>query len=232
MLFGTLNEVLKSRIECYYEYDAFGNVVQSEEKIRNIFRFTGEQYDQLTGQYYLKARYYNPVIGQFTQMDTYLGDGLNLYAYVQNNPVRYVDPSGHCKEGIVSARNTVGSETRYGKSSGKYSGADNIADAVRLKEYYRQAEKYGTGSIKELQDGRFRFYEDLKLAKKQGEMVGARHVREWNPYTDYKRDWYETLDHYGNIRQVRPDPNITGGIKVHYMFDIDGVYTGNWIPNK
>ena len=29
-------------------------------------------------------------------MDTYLGDGLNLYAYVQNNPVRYVDPSGHC----------------------------------------------------------------------------------------------------------------------------------------
>ena len=54
------------------------------------------QYDQLTGQYYLKARYYNPVIGRFTQMDTYLGDGLNLYAYVQNNPVRYVDPSGHC----------------------------------------------------------------------------------------------------------------------------------------
>ena len=75
-----------------------GTVVQREEKIRNIFRFTGEQYDQLTSQYYLKARYYNPVIGRFTQMDTYLGDGLNLYAYVQNNPVRYVDPSGHSLE--------------------------------------------------------------------------------------------------------------------------------------
>ena len=36
-------------------------------------------------------------------MDTYLGDGLNLYTYVQNNPVRYVDPSGHCaKENGVS----------------------------------------------------------------------------------------------------------------------------------
>ena len=89
---------LKDRIECHYKYDAFGNVVQSEENIRNIFRFTGEQYDKLTGQYYLKARYYNPVIGRFTQMDTYLGDGLNLYAYVQNNPVKYVDPSGHNKD--------------------------------------------------------------------------------------------------------------------------------------
>ena len=36
-------------------------------------------------------------------MDTYLGDGLNLYTYVQNNPVRYVDLSGHCaKENGVS----------------------------------------------------------------------------------------------------------------------------------
>ena len=40
-------------------------------------------------------------------MDTYLGDGLNLYAYVQNNPVRYVDPSGHCaKENGVSESKT------------------------------------------------------------------------------------------------------------------------------
>lgn len=72
-------------------------------------------------------------------------------------------------------------ETSYGKSSGNYSGADNIADAARLKEYYKQAEKYGTGSIKELQNGRFRFYEELKPARTQGEMAGARHVREWVP---------------------------------------------------
>ena len=40
----------------------------------------------------------------------------------------------------------------------------------------------------------------------------------------------ETLDHNGNIRQVRPDPNTTGGIKVHYMFDKDGNYMGSWSP--
>ena len=35
------------------------------------------------------------MIARFTQEDTYRGDGLNLYAYCANNPVRYVDPSGH-----------------------------------------------------------------------------------------------------------------------------------------
>lgn len=110
------------------------------------------------------------------------------------------------------------------------SGADNIADASRLKEFYRQAEKYGTESTKELENGRFRFYEKIKPARTKGEMAGARHVREWDPYSGLKRDWYETLDHKGNIRQVRPDSNITGGVKVHYMFDAEGGYIGKWSP--
>ncbi len=78
-----------------YEYDAWGNVVQCREQIENRFRYNGQQYDPLTQQYYLRARYYNPVIGRFIQEDTYRGDGLNLYAYCHNNPVYYVDPNGH-----------------------------------------------------------------------------------------------------------------------------------------
>ena len=54
--------------------------------------------DALTGHYYLRARFYNPIIARFTQEDTYRGDGLNLYAYVANNPIRYVDPSGYMCE--------------------------------------------------------------------------------------------------------------------------------------
>ena len=64
------------------------------EKLNNRIRYTGQQYDELTEQYYLRARYYNPVAGRFMQEDVYQGDGLNLYAYCGNNPVVYYDPSG------------------------------------------------------------------------------------------------------------------------------------------
>ncbi len=82
-------------VENSYVYDAFGNVLKGKESIENCILYTGQQYEQETGQYYLRARFYNPVIGRFTQEDTYRGDGLNLYAYCGNNPVIYYDPSGH-----------------------------------------------------------------------------------------------------------------------------------------
>lgn len=90
----------------HYEYDAFGNAVVCEETVSNRFQFAGEQYDTVTGQYYLRARFYNPVIGRFLQEDDYYGDGLNLYAYCKNNPVMYVDPSGHNKESAANKQNT------------------------------------------------------------------------------------------------------------------------------
>ncbi|OMG45274.1 hypothetical protein BK140_33195, partial [Paenibacillus macerans] len=49
---------------------------------------------------YLRARWYDPSIGRFINEDTYEGQltdplSLNLYTYVENNPFKYVDPSGH-----------------------------------------------------------------------------------------------------------------------------------------
>ncbi|RKI98628.1 hypothetical protein D7X87_26540, partial [bacterium D16-54] len=49
-------------------------------------------------QYYLRARYYNPVIGRFMQEDTYRGDGLNLYAYCKS-PIA----GGDLKSGMPNA---------------------------------------------------------------------------------------------------------------------------------
>ena len=88
------------KLKNYYEYGAFGDFREQYEEAENRFGYNGEIFDPIGGQYYLRARYYNPVIGRFTQEDTYYGAGLNLYAYCRNLPVGYIDPSGHypCQE--------------------------------------------------------------------------------------------------------------------------------------
>ncbi|MFZ5987822.1 MAG: RHS repeat-associated core domain-containing protein [Bacillota bacterium] len=67
---------------------------------RSLTGYAGYQYDNETGLYYLNARMYDPKIARFLQEDTYLGDpndplSLNLYAYCHNEPIMYIDPSGH-----------------------------------------------------------------------------------------------------------------------------------------
>ncbi len=102
---GSITHVTDSENEeilNHYEYDAWGNITACEEKVHNRFKFNGQQYDPISQQYYLRARYYNPVIGRFTQEDSYNVDGLNLYVYCRNNPVSYVDPSGNICEKVAN----------------------------------------------------------------------------------------------------------------------------------
>ncbi len=66
----------------------------------NPFRYAGYYYDRKTQFYYLQVRYYDPRPGRFISEDTYEGEieepiTLNQYAYANNNPVMYVDPTGH-----------------------------------------------------------------------------------------------------------------------------------------
>jgi RHS repeat-associated protein len=60
------------------------------------YGFTGEQFDPETGFVYLRNRYYDPTTGRFLTPDPLgeLGSGVNLYAYVGNDPVDGTDPSG------------------------------------------------------------------------------------------------------------------------------------------
>ena len=90
--------IKEKEIKNEYEYDAWGEVLRKEEEIENRFQYAGEQRDPISEQYYLRARYYNPAIGRFSQEDKYEKDGLNLYNYCKNNPLLYVDPSGNICE--------------------------------------------------------------------------------------------------------------------------------------
>jgi RHS repeat-associated protein len=61
----------------------------------NPFRYTGRRFDPETGLYYYRARYYDPDLGRFLQVDPVgYADQWNLYAYVGNNPVNTTDPTG------------------------------------------------------------------------------------------------------------------------------------------
>ena len=93
------------RIAAEYSYTAFGSCTvtnHTEENIgdQNPIRYKGYYYDEETGLYYLKSRYYSPAYRIFLSPDEpeYMEpsdfSGLNLYTYCYNNPVMYFDPSG------------------------------------------------------------------------------------------------------------------------------------------
>ena len=91
-----------------YGYDAFGNRTLVSGSVATRFGYTGEESDAESGLLYLRARYYDPVIGRFISVDPYLGRlaepaTQNRYVYVRNNPMIYVDPSGHATLDITGA---------------------------------------------------------------------------------------------------------------------------------
>ena len=102
-----------------YRYTAFGVQISPVAGDTNPWRFAGEYYDRETGRIYLRARFFDPRIGRFTQPDPHWNIGNmqfgdtrvqrngrlvpdtwaiaqsgNLFVYCVNNPVMFGDPSG------------------------------------------------------------------------------------------------------------------------------------------
>jgi RHS repeat-associated protein len=81
-------------------YSAFGEIRASSGITASDFRYTGQLRQAELGLYYYVARWYDPQTAHFTQADTVVpnaGDAASYdrYTYVRNNPVRYIDPTGH-----------------------------------------------------------------------------------------------------------------------------------------
>ncbi len=112
---GNITEItdFEGAIVQRYVYDAFGNTTiydkdgseitpSSTNYLENPYAFTGRELDPETGLYFYRARYYDPNTGKFISEDPigFEGGDFNLYRYVGNNSLNFVDPfglQGFCK---------------------------------------------------------------------------------------------------------------------------------------
>lgn len=182
---GSITHVLSEDAEIlnHYNYDAFGNIIEKTEQVENRFCYNGEMLDPITQQYYLRARFYHPVIGRFTQEDTYYGDGMNLYQYCQANPVGYVDPSGHNCETTQSRYNSDEEQHPKANAAGTY---EAVTGKNPLK---KDAGKSGTTSTK-------------RPSWRQSELDAAKDFPE---YLEQKSFLKGEEVPYGTKGSVRPD---------------------------
>ena len=88
-----LTDDMSNRVE-HYRYGPFGET-EGTSVLGNPIRYTGRFYDETTGLYDNRLRNYHPVLGRFIEPDP-IGPagGINLYAYVNSNPINFIDPLG------------------------------------------------------------------------------------------------------------------------------------------
>ena len=102
-----------------YYYDDWGNLISMTDTTSsgygigsfNPYRYRGYIYDDETGLYYLRSRYYDPVIGRFINADdtAYIGItgtalSANLFSYCENNPINHTDYLGKWIDGNAFIR--------------------------------------------------------------------------------------------------------------------------------
>ncbi len=125
-----------------YIYDAYGNILSSSGSTQNSYLYTGEQFDNNVGQYYLRDRYYSQGVGRFTRADKWEGNfndplSLNKYLYTHGNPINAIDPSGQFSVQEVGA--TIAISGILSTLSYVFPSQINIAQKTKVELHYFNA---------------------------------------------------------------------------------------------
>lgn len=91
-----MDDEVVSSSEIYFVvfiYFPFGVESEPDAGDANPWRYCSEYWDDETGTYYLRARYYSPITGLYISEDPICA-GLNWYTYCDNNPILFIDPWG------------------------------------------------------------------------------------------------------------------------------------------
>ena len=165
-------------------YYPFGQIRYDEGTANVRFKYTGQEYDEESGLYYFKKRYYDPMIGKFISPDLLfvespvtalerqrLGE-LNVYSYALNNPLTYIDPSG---EFILEAMAALITVTVIGiikavKAIKNIIGYIKDRVKTRIEELKEEFNEWLTDKIGEIQEA-IREAIGEKIREKVGEKI-------------------------------------------------------------
>jgi len=158
---GTIHKVYSDNAQQMIDtrtYDVFGNIVNQTGSSTGNLGFHSKYYDQESGLNYFYHRYYNPVSGRFINEDPLrLNGGLNMYGFVHNNPITWLDPFGlqFITPEDYEEENSKGIPRNIIKSP----------EVVYREIYYKIGNAFKLAAIQLIKDINQRMHEDMCFSK-------------------------------------------------------------------